>query len=189
MRTKDQDKLQRIKEATVRLILREGIDGASVSKIAKEANVSPATIYIYYDSKEEMLSKVFKEYSRQSYQYLVQHIHPQMEAGELIEVIVRESYTYFVENEEIFSFVEQCSRCPTLCEKVCERECTNELMTLIHEYQRDGRIRACSDWNLWAMIFAPVRFLAMKNKGMDCSCNANLDELVQMIQSVFIHHS
>ncbi|MCR4894101.1 MAG: TetR/AcrR family transcriptional regulator, partial [Eubacteriales bacterium] len=43
MRTKDPDKQKRIKDAVVELILREGIDGASVSKIAREAGVSPAT--------------------------------------------------------------------------------------------------------------------------------------------------
>ena len=50
MRTRDYDKQQRIKEAMIRLILREGINGASVAKIAREAGVSPATFYIYYDS-------------------------------------------------------------------------------------------------------------------------------------------
>ena len=57
MRTKDQDKQQRIKDAVVHLILREGIDGMSISKIAREAGISPATIYVYYGSKEEMLSE------------------------------------------------------------------------------------------------------------------------------------
>ena len=37
MRTRDYDKQQRIKEAMVHLILREGINGASVAKIAREA--------------------------------------------------------------------------------------------------------------------------------------------------------
>ncbi|MBR3395145.1 MAG: helix-turn-helix transcriptional regulator, partial [Firmicutes bacterium] len=49
MRTRDPEKQKKIKEATVRLILREGINGASVAKIAREAEVSPATIYVYYD--------------------------------------------------------------------------------------------------------------------------------------------
>ena len=60
MRTRDYDKQQRIKEAMIRLILREGINGASVAKIAREAGVSPATIYIYYESKEDMLSAAFR---------------------------------------------------------------------------------------------------------------------------------
>ena len=57
MRFKDEDKRQRIKDALVRLILRDGIDGVSVSKIAREAGVSPATIYVYYTSKEDMLER------------------------------------------------------------------------------------------------------------------------------------
>ena len=60
MRTRDPEKQKKIKEATVRLILREGINGASVAKIAREAEVSPATIYVYYDSKESMLSEIFQ---------------------------------------------------------------------------------------------------------------------------------
>ena len=70
MRTRDFDKQQRIKEAIVTVFLREGINGASISKIAQEASVSPATIYVYYSNKEEMLAEVFKEYSHQSYYYL-----------------------------------------------------------------------------------------------------------------------
>ena len=78
LRFKDEDKRQRIKDAMVRLILREGIDGASVSKIAREAGVSPATIYVYYDSKEEMLAEVFREYSRRPYQYVMRLVRPEM---------------------------------------------------------------------------------------------------------------
>ena len=47
MRNKDFDKQNRIKEAMIQLILRDGIDGVSMSKIAKEVGVSPATIYVY----------------------------------------------------------------------------------------------------------------------------------------------
>ena len=78
MRQKDEDKQRRIKEAMVNLILREGIDGTSVSKIAREAGVSAATIYVYYDSKEAMLAEVFREYSRQPYQYVMRRVRPEM---------------------------------------------------------------------------------------------------------------
>ena len=74
MRTKDFDKQQRIKRAMVRLILEEGISGASISKIAREADVSSATIYVYYNSKEEMLAEVFRECSHDTYLFLtVEH--------------------------------------------------------------------------------------------------------------------
>ena len=132
MRLKDGDKQRRIKEAMVSLILREGIDGTSVSKIAKEAGVSAATIYIYYDSKEAMLAEVFREYSRQPYQYLMHQIQPDMDGNELIETLVRGCYAFSTEHEDVFSFVEQCSRCPTLAEQVCEEDCSCDVLDLLH---------------------------------------------------------
>lgn len=168
MRTRDLDKQQRIKRATVRLILREGINGASVSKIAREAEVSPATIYVYYESKEDMLAEVFREYSRKSYQYLMRSIAPEMGGAELIDAIVRSYFDYTVEHEEAFSFVEQCSRCPTLSEGVSESDCCREIFDVIHEYQARGVIRNYSDPSIAAVLFSPIKFLAMNRGNIEC---------------------
>jgi len=184
MRTRDYDKQQRIKEAMIHVILREGINGASVSKIAREAGVSPATIYIYYDSKEALLSAAFREYSHQSYQYLSGHIRSGMDAAELIETIVRGYYAYSVEHEEIFSFVEQCSHCPTLAEHVSQQECCCGIFELLHQYQARGQLRYCSDMNLAAVLFAPVRFLAMNRQGG--SSEPQIRELVVMLQHLLL---
>ncbi len=184
MRIKDEDKQRRIKEAMVSLILREGIDGTSVSKIAREAGVSAATIYVYYESKEEMLAEVFREYARRPYQYLMHVVRPDMNGRELIEALVRGCYDFSTEHEDVFSFVEQCSRCPTLSAQVCDQECSCDIMDLIHAYQSRGELRRCSDWNMGAVLFAPVRFLAM-NRSSE-SDPRQLDELVQMLQMLLL---
>lgn len=187
MRTRDIDKQQRIKEATVRLILREGIDGASVSKIAREAGVSPATIYVYYDSKEDMLAEVFREYSRLSYQYLSRRLRSDMGGGELIAAIVEGIFDFSLEHEEIFSFVEQCSRCPTLSEQVCEEECFCDVLTLLHGYQERGILKRYSDWSMGAVLFAPARFLAINRRELEPDAGARLDELVKMLQLMMLN--
>lgn len=169
----------------VSLILREGIDGASVSKIAKEAGVSPATIYVYYESKEAMLIEVFREYSRRPYQYLLHLIRPDMKGRELIETIVRGCYDFSTEHEDVFSFVEQCSRCPTLSEQVCEQECSCDILEMIHTCQKRGEIRRCNDWNIGAVLFAPVRFLAV-NRATVPAVQEHLDELIQMLQMLLL---
>lgn len=186
MRNKDFDKQNRIKEATIRLILRNGIDGTSMSKIAREAGVSPATIYVYYESKEDMLSEVFREYARKPYDYLMERIHPAMDAGELIEAIVKSCYHFSVEHKEIFSFVEQCSRCPTLSDRFSEKECSCNLLDLIHEYQARGTIQSFSDLNISAILFAPVRFLALNRQWLGKDEDLLLDELVHMLQQLLL---
>ena len=185
MRTKDLDKQQRIKEAMVRLILQEGIDGTSVAKIARAAGVSPATIYVYYSSKEEMLTEIFREYSRRPYQYLLREICPQMSAGDLIENIVRGWYRFSAEYEDVFSFVEQCSRCPSISSIVCEQECCGDILDLIHGYQQRGQLRIVSDRVMGAMLFAPVRFLAVSRRAQE-EADEELSELIRMLQTLLL---
>ena len=186
MRNRDYEKQQRIKAAMVKLMLREGINGTSVAKIAHEAGVSPATIYIYYSSKEEMMAEVFAECSHQSYRHLMRRIHPEMNGAELIATIVREYYAYAVEHEEIFSFVEQCSRCPKLSESVSEEECSCDLLDLLHKYQERGIVKKYSDMNLGAVLFSPVRFIAMHSKSPEINLQAQPDELILMLQELLL---
>lgn len=187
MRTRDTKKQQRIKEAMVRLVLQEGINGASVAKIAREAGVSPATIYVYYASKEDMLSEVYRECSHLSYRFLMRRVAREMEAGELIEAIVRGYYEYTLEHEEIFSFVEQCSRCPTLSRLVSEKECGCEIFELLHDRQKRGEIRNFSDTNLAAVLFPPVRYLAATRPEPDDHGGERLEELVRMLQYLLLY--
>lgn len=59
MRHKDENKIKAIDEAVIDLFMAEGAQNVSISKIAKRAGVSQATIYIYYADKEAMLSHVY----------------------------------------------------------------------------------------------------------------------------------
>lgn len=186
MRPKDLDKQQRIKRAMVRLILREGMSGASVSKIAQEAGVSPATIYVYYTSKEAMLEEVFRECSHQSYSFMLRRIRPEMDGRELIDSLVRGYYAYTLEHEEVFSFVEQCSRCPTLAESFSEEECCCEVFSLLHAYQDRGKLKRVSDPILAALLFAPVRYLAMNRQKCAPEPELLLRELVSMLQGLLL---
>lgn len=186
MRVKDENKQQRIKEAMVSLILREGINGTSISKIAKEAGVSAATIYVYYENKEEMLAEIFREYAHQPYQYIMQCVRPDMTGGELIETMVRSCYAFSTEHEEIFSFVEQCSRCPTLSERVCEKDCSGDILKMIHSYQDAGVLKRVSDWNMAAVLFSPVRWLATNRRMIHSDTEKLLDEMVLMIQEMLL---
>lgn len=61
MRTIDRAKQKAIVEAVYKLTAEEGLVGISMSKVAAEASVSPATIYIYYKDKTDLLSRMYEE--------------------------------------------------------------------------------------------------------------------------------
>ena len=59
VRTQDEEKKEALFEATVKLVNEIGFVSSSVSKIAKEANVSPSTVYVYYKNKEDLLVSIY----------------------------------------------------------------------------------------------------------------------------------
>jgi hypothetical protein len=91
-----------------------------------------------------------------------------------------------LENQEIFSFVEQCSACPTLQESVSHDDYCKDVFSLIHDYQNRGVIKKYSDPNLAAVLFAPVKFMA-RNRSSHIDAEAQLNELIAMMQDLLLY--
>ena len=186
MRTKDDDKQQRIKQAVMKLILEEGFAGTSISKIARLAGVSPATVYIYYENKEEMLKDIYTEYSGDIFSYLVRCVDAGMPAGYFIDTLMRNYYSYISEHEEIYSFVDQFSHCPALACQCGIRSGMCELFDLLDERKRRGEICACSDENIVALMFYPVKAIAMEHHVSESHKEERLAEMIRMIQQALL---
>ncbi|MFD0898419.1 TetR/AcrR family transcriptional regulator [Loigolactobacillus binensis] len=61
MRKKNPQNLIAIKNAVYDITINDGYQNLSMSKIAKQANVPQATIYLNYESKEKMLTSIYVE--------------------------------------------------------------------------------------------------------------------------------
>ncbi len=59
MKVKDKAKEERIKQVTLEIVSQEGLAGLKISKVAKEAELSPSMIYTYFKNKEELIDSVF----------------------------------------------------------------------------------------------------------------------------------
>jgi len=58
---RDPDKPKQIIEAAVRVFSRKGYYNSRVSDIAREAGIAAGTIYIYFETKDEILVTLFRE--------------------------------------------------------------------------------------------------------------------------------
>lgn len=65
MRVKDETKQQAVIDATIKVVNEIGFASASISKIAKEAGVSAATIYVYHANKDDLIINTYYEVKRQ----------------------------------------------------------------------------------------------------------------------------
>ncbi len=186
MRRKDDEKERSIKEAVIKLILQEGFHGASISKIAKLAGVSPATVYIYFENKENMLQDIYTEYSEEIFDYLLDRVDLKMNGQQLIEILIRSYYNYINENREIFSFVEQFSNCPSLASGCSGRKKICNIHNLIEDMKKKQIIKNYSDDNLLAIIFYPVKAIAADNHKSDAERADLLKEMIIIIQDAIL---
>ncbi len=186
MRRKDDEKEKSIREAVIKLILQQGFHGTSISKIAKEAGVSPATVYIYYENKEVMLRDIYLEYSQEISDYLLSKLYKDMDGHELIEMLTRGYYTYIRENGEIFHFVDQFSNCPALSSQCSRQNNISNLNTLLEELKTNKIIRNFRNDNLVAILFYPIKSIAIKQCTGEFEQDALLEEMITIIQDALL---
>lgn len=186
MRKKDDQKQKNIKEAVIKLILEEGFHGTSISKIAKAAGVSPATVYVYYENKEIMLKEIYLEYSEVVFDELLSKVNKEMDGKELIERLIRSYYTYIQENEEIFRFVDQFSSCPALANNCEEKKGIKNLNRLLEQHKKKKVIKDVHNYNLNAMIFSPIKSIATNHCIREEEKLKLLKEIIVIIQSALL---
>jgi AcrR family transcriptional regulator len=186
MRRKDDEKERCIREAVIKIILQEGLNGASISKIAKLAGVSPATVYIYYENKENMLQDIYCEYSEKIYDYLLGRIYIGMGGHQVIEMLVKSYYNFIIEHREIFSFVEQVSNCPSLSGGYPRQKNICNLYNLFSEMKKSRMVRNYNDDTLLAVIFHPVKAIASDDKKSEGEREDMLQEMIKIIQDAIL---
>jgi TetR/AcrR family fatty acid metabolism transcriptional regulator len=68
------DKRKRILQAAVRVFAKNGFYATRVSDIAKTAGVADGTIYLYFDSKDELLLKLFEDRVEKLLSYMLDEL-------------------------------------------------------------------------------------------------------------------
>ena len=112
MRLQDENKKEAIFEASIKLVNEIGFVSASVAKIAKEANVSPATLYIYHKNKEDLLVAIYTEIKRKLSEAMIIGYDIERPVKESMRLVWENSLKFIGENQNYFQFAEQFSNSP-----------------------------------------------------------------------------
>jgi AcrR family transcriptional regulator len=158
MRVKDEKKFEAISQAAIHLIITEGLSGASMSKIAKQAGVSAATIYIYFTNKEEMLSELYRNCKLKMSIDLLHNVDTDGDVEKGLRQLWRNLYRYIPDHAEEFSFLEQFENSPHV-EKICKEMIENEfkpLFTMIERGKELGVIKNLPHEMIRAFGFFPI---------------------------------
>lgn len=183
MRIKDENKVNRIYKAAIQVVNREGFQGSSMSKIANKADVSAATIYLYFENKDDMIKKLFIHLkSNMGHSYFKDKSDLSPSKG-TFRTIWMNHYQYIMDNIEEYDFLENFSNCP-LIEQI-EKEYTLDYCpvfeSLFEKSKNTGLLQDLTNNTLYALLFAPVSHLVKKIKQENTSLSTL--ELIQIFEA------
>lgn len=112
MRNKDLHKQEAIINATVDLVNEIGFVSSSVSKIAKRANVSPATLYVYYENKEDLLVSTYIEIKKKMSKELLKGFDSNKPLRDIFYAFWRNIFDFIAKNRSLYKYSEQFANSP-----------------------------------------------------------------------------
>ncbi len=158
MRKRDDAKEEAIVEAAIRLINEHGFAQVSMSKIAKAAGVSPATIYIYFENKEDLLNKLYLFVKSHLVENFQNFIDAKLSWEENFNRAYELAARYMVDNRSYMSFMEQCSTNPLITDATRSAGLSmfREITTFFKMGIEDGEIHENSAEVAMTAVFGPL---------------------------------
>ncbi len=114
MRTRDPRKEAAICQASIDLINAKGLADTSMSQIARKAEVSPATIYIYFKNKEDLLRQLYLRVQKDASNSIFSGYESFLAIDESFKILLRKAYQYFLRRPDHFVFLEQYANSPLI---------------------------------------------------------------------------
>jgi AcrR family transcriptional regulator len=162
MRTKDDIKQEALFNATVKLVNEIGFVSSSVSKIAKEANVSPATIYVYYKNKEDLLVSTYLDIKKQFSRAFLKNFGNNLPIRDILRSVWFSMFKYSSKHPEYFQFTEQFANTPysSLVDKEEVEKYFDPMINLLQKGIEQKIIKNVNVDLLMAFMFYPIMGLS-----------------------------
>jgi AcrR family transcriptional regulator len=112
MRTRDPKKERAIRDKALDLIVKSGFDGLSMQKLARAAGVSPATIYIYFRDRDDLIMSLYRDEIRKMEEVTLDGFDPNMSFADGLRVQWINRARYCLENPREAHFLEQIRHSP-----------------------------------------------------------------------------
>ena len=165
MRRRDENKKEAIFQATKELLNEVGFSEISMSKIAKRAGVSAATIYVYFDNKDDMLKKLYLDVKNHLAAAIIHTLDETQPIRHIVELAMRGYLDFILAHREDYLFLEQFANSPML-ENLCIEEHVpsfEAMHTIIAKGQREGILRQVDETLLISFCYLPIAQLVKEN--------------------------
>lgn len=165
MRNRDLNKENIIKQKAIEIIVKDGLDGFTINKLAKACNISVGTPYVYYMDKDDLITKLVIEEGNKMESQINKGFDPDSSFEEGLRVQWTNRYRYAIKNPMILPFLEQINNShysQQFAEMFNEKpgmfmsEFKNNLLSFIANTVKRGEIDETSFEVYWSIAFAPL---------------------------------
>lgn len=160
------DKRNALIKSTIELVNNNGFHATPMSKIAKMANVSPATIYLYFKNKQDLVNQTYLEVKSNYTAFVFETYHTDTSVKAGFELIWRRIADFNRTESEYSFFLHQCNN-TQIIDEPSRKEGIRHLQPLLDLWKRgkqEGVIKPISDYILYASAINPLFFLLMAQK-------------------------
>lgn len=99
------DNKEKVLKAALKLFITKGFDGTSTAKIVKEAGVSNGTLFHYFKTKEDLISKLYVTLKDDYKNYLLAHMGQCQTSKSKIKQLWYSCVQWYMENKDgVFFF-------------------------------------------------------------------------------------
>jgi len=161
IRQKCDKKRAALLKATLHLVNNQGFHAAPMSKIAKMAEMSPATIYIYFENKQDLINQLYLEMKILFSTCAFKNYNEENGIKESFKLIWFNIANFKIKNVEESNFLSQCDNTPIIDEEI-KREGLKHLQPMVELWERGqqkGIIKLVSPYLLYAYSIYPLGFL------------------------------
>ncbi|MDA0337450.1 MAG: TetR/AcrR family transcriptional regulator [bacterium] len=138
MSTERRNRREEIVAATVRLVARQGVPGASIRQIATEAGVTEGALYRHFASKDDLCQQAYQQIVAEMAEEKEQILKSAAPLSAQLREWIRVSFAYFDQYPEAFTYVLLIPY--DFTESDISRRQGRMLMTLLAEANRTGQL-------------------------------------------------
>lgn len=191
MRTRDENKALAIREKAISLIVERGFDGLSMQKLADLAGVSPATIYIFYKNREDLLNCLFRDVQEMFATVALKDFDPAMGLEEGLWLQWKNRFDFIVQYPVYFRFFEQFRHSPLInSEDVAMGPFRDKMCQFVRNAIEHGQMVKMDPETFWALAYGPfyalVKFHLQSRSMMNKHYELTIAKMRQALNRVIL---
>ncbi|SFD48929.1 transcriptional regulator, TetR family [Chitinophaga sp. CF118] len=158
MRVLNEAKKETVRDTALQMIVEEGFKGLSMQKLAKAADISPATIYIYYKDREDLLNQLYLYVYNTSNHSALENFSADMPFSEGMKVLWLNRFNYFTAHPYHSFFLEQFINSPLITAAVQLEDNTyrTQMKAFYSNAVKKGEVKKLDIEIYWSIAFSPL---------------------------------